>query len=199
MKYHKNRHRKKTEQKKKSKTGMGLFIAFIMISSVFAILFYGFGETTQVDRYDGHTFRWTNEGYTVSLKGTTYAFDLLPQHVEMAHVTQEASTLLKSAQAVITTSEQNSPYATDIAIASYNLNTLLGKDGIFVSNAFIDSQTPITCADATPGNPVIYFQEALIASQITASDNCITIMFENPASLQQMVTKLLYMYLGIIQ
>lgn len=199
MKYHKNRHRKKPEQKVKSKAGMGVFIAFIMISSIFAILFYGFGETAQVDRYEGHTFRWTNEGYTVTLQGTTYAFDLLPQHVEMAYVDQEAGTLLRSAQAVITTSEQNSLYATDIAIASYNLNTLLGKQGIFVSNAFTDSQTPITCQDATPGNPVIYFQEALIASQTSVSDGCIIVMFDNPASLQQMVTKLLYMYLGIIQ
>jgi len=210
MKYKKKKKRQAKEEKKakkslfpkdKGKVYMGIFIAVIMTTSLFGIVFYGFGgaETSQV--YKGQKFTLTTEGYQTKVDGTTYTFSLIPQDVEEALVGDDVIDRLHSTQTLVTTSDPNSTFNQDIAIAAFMFNQIYSEDGKTVVNAFTKNITAlptVECSQATPEVPVIEFVETINTTQARLQDNCIIIEFDSIFGLQQITHNIFFQKLGIM-
>lgn len=179
---------------------MSFFIAFIMITSVFGVMFYGFAGGEDTVKYEGHKFIATPQGYATKIDGKTYYFDVLPQDLENININEGIKSELSNSNALIITSDPKSSYIQDIAVSSYNINAILTEQGKYTANAFnsANNQLPvITCMNATPGLPVM---EIIESNQTTAtlSNNCITIEFDTAFNLQRATAKILYLILGVI-
>jgi hypothetical protein len=180
---------------------MSIFIAFIMITSIFGVMFYGFSSPGETYRYDGKKFEATPEGFELKFKGETYTFELLPQDVEDVPVDEEAIASIMNAPLVVLTSDPNSLYARDIAISSFNINTILTKQGQITGNAFTQpgAQLPvITCDNASTASPVIYFIQAS-ETAISYEAGCTLVQFNTGFNLQRASSRLAYALLNIIK
>jgi len=194
------KHKNIKHKKDRKSFYMGIFIAFIMITSVFGVMFYGFTGPSTTVKYNDYKFRTTNLGYTTKIDGMEYHFSVLPQDVESINITGNIKDEILNAQAVIVTSDHNSTYNQEIAVASYNMNIILSDKGKFVANAFMspNDQLPvITCLNASQGLPVM---EIVESNQTTATleNNCISIMFDTNFNLERVTSKILYLLLGVI-
>jgi len=190
----------KSRRKNRLSLYMSFFIAFIMITSVFGVMFYGFAGGGEVIKYEGHKFTATPQGYATKIDGKTYYFDVLPQDLENINIDSSIKSELDSSNALVITSDPKSSYKQDIAVSSYNLNAILTKQGKYTANAFnsANDQLPvITCINATPGLPVM---EIIESNQTiaTLNNNCITVEFDNTFNLQRATAKILYLILGVI-
>ncbi|MFT4343515.1 MAG: hypothetical protein ACMXYE_02090 [Candidatus Woesearchaeota archaeon] len=208
MRYKKKRSKekriKKTEdvRKKKRLTLMSAAIIVIMISSGFAIMLYGFEGPSTVEHYNGFRFTYTTEGISVKVNNNNYFFDWLPQDVDELNVDQNAINLVRNAQALTATTDIDTPFLQDLAVASFMINEVFSKDNKWVMNAYTEETGEMptaTCADATSDIPVLEFREAILAPLIRTEGNCIILEYDSASNLQRLTHNFLYQYLGIIE
>ena len=207
MKYKKHRSREWRKEKhhmakKKKLTIMSSVIIVIMISSVFAIMIYGFDAPGTVENYNGYRFTYTQQGLSVNVDGTNYFFEWLPQDVETGNVDSNAATLLRNAQGVTITSEFDSVFSQDIAFAYYLTTEVLANNNKYTMGAYTQEtgEIPVaTCDDATSTNPVIQYKEAVLLPQVRTEGSCIVVEFDSASDIQRLTHNMLYQYLGIIQ
>lgn len=196
------KHDKQESHTKKLAIGMGVFIVFIMITSVFGVMFYGYDSGGQTERYGKYKFTLTNLGYEMKHEGEKYYFEILPQNLEDLDVNQGIKNILKSSQAIIITSDPNSSYLQDIALASYNINSFFMNQNKVVGVGFINKSEKnpeipvITCENASLQFPVL----ELVESNETNTEilgNCIKYNFNSGYGLRALVSKTLYDYMGV--
>ena len=87
--------RKRRDDKKVSKI-MVYFVGFIMIGSIFGVIFFGFGSSTQTAKYNGFKFVNRGDHFSVELGGNYALFTYLPQDVENINVENNAINRLKN-------------------------------------------------------------------------------------------------------
>jgi hypothetical protein len=196
------KHKKKNKQKKKNNKSlyMSLFIVIIMISSAFAVIFYGFAENEQTIRYEDYKFKSTPMGFSTRINKETHYFEVLPQDTFDINISQNVKSLLNNANGIIITSDPNSAYKEDIAISAYNLNNMFNKLNIYSANAFtseVNNIPVITCLNASQNLPVIKIVENNITN-IYAEENCIYINFDTSFNLRRASTKIMYVSLGVL-
>jgi hypothetical protein len=194
--------RKHHPKHKKDRTGlyMGLFIAFIMVTSAFGVVFYGYSESDNTSRYKGHKFKLTSMGYEAKIDGNRYFFEALPQDVEHLNITHETKNTILNSSAVIVTTQLDSAYTQEIALAQYNLNQIISGLGKQVANAFTedtDTLPAITCMNATADISVIEIIEADSAN-VEVQENCIRIKFDTAYNLKVYTSYIIYQLLGVI-
>ena len=184
-----------------SKQVMGLFIALIMVLSVFGIaLEYAFGGGSQNKvKYNGYTFTQGNGEWTTSYKGKTLSFSVPPDSLESIKLPLDAASL----KAVAITYNPSDDFADTLGGAQYNIQqVLLQTTDIYpiigLTNATGTSQEQITCETATASTPVIYLMIAN-TTEITNENNCVKFSATTPSGLSDEMERFIYAALGIIK
>lgn len=190
----------KAEKKSKKMTlYMSIFISFLMITSVFAVVFYGYTSESDSLRYGKHRFRLTELGYELRFERNNYYFEILPNQVEDLIIGKDVNKLLKNSEAIIITSDPDSYYIQDIALATYHINEFMLNHEKPVGVGFTKENEfshIITCDNSTIYYPVIEIKESE-DSFTKLEGNCIIIGFSSAYDLKAITSRMLYDYLGV--
>ncbi|MFH0868565.1 MAG: hypothetical protein V1831_04600 [Candidatus Woesearchaeota archaeon] len=154
--------RRHREEKKGSKF-LVYFIGFIMVFSVFGVIFWGDGDSAETMRYNG--FKFVNKGsfLSVNVDGREAMFTYFPSDVEIIPVDGNLIERLKGVIEIDATSDFNDTFAEDIALAEYQMSITLNNFGLFARNGFTTKNNNfdvITCEDSSNFVPVIYFKSS---------------------------------------
>ena len=178
---------------------IGLFIAFIMVFSIFGfIIDFAIQPTTQKMEYGDYTFTQTQQGYRAKVNGNEMLFLFFPGDLEYYTITDDTKQLLK-APVYTATYDPNSTIAPNLAEAQYYLEQQL-QDIKYIERALTNSTTlpQKTCADATTAQPVIELLQANVTTIIT-ENNCIKVKAIDPYDLYRQTERIIYEILGIIK
>ncbi len=187
-------------EEKKSKWGMFLvaFIAFIMISSVIGFLYSG--QTDQF-KYKDIKFIRTQNGWSAVINDRRVIFDYFPADVEQINLSSDIITALVNKPEIDTVSMLNDTFSEEIALAQYNMALALNNINIYMRAGFTTNNTfdmpIITCEDATPVVPIIYFKQSN-QTKVSLEENCIIVEARNNIDILRIKDRLLYSMLGII-
>jgi glycosyltransferase involved in cell wall biosynthesis len=193
--------RRREDSGKGLKIGMSIFIAAIMILSVFgAMLNYNPSEL----RYGKYKFTLdtTYNYYTTKISGKEMYFYTLPLETAYMNVSNATLDKLNNAAFIITTFAPST--ANDsiqaIELARFDMANFMKEKQLFnvVSEPYVGYEAfPIlTCANATTGVPVVTFNISDIPA-IVDDGNCIYLNGRGPDFLR-FRDRILYHYVGVI-
>src|SRR3989338_6978397 len=113
-------------KEKKNKIGifMVVFMALIMISSVFAVIFYGFSDPAANRNYGKYKFTRGQYGYETKIDGKTQNFIYFPGDIEGLNVKQDVIDIAKGSQFFVLTSSPKDAFNQTIAYMEYNSDKL---------------------------------------------------------------------------
>src|SRR3989338_3710266 len=190
------------KQKIKKEKIIVFFIAFIMIASVFGIIFSGY--TTQQDKikYNDFSFVRKGGGWSTIVNQREAVFNYFPTEVEDINISVAIINRLSDTPQIDMTYNFNTTNAEDIALAQYQLfETLDFHFNTYVRVGFTENNSYnlpiITCNDSTPYVPVLYFKESN-TTQIFFNDNCIIVEAESGADFLKIKDRILYAIFVII-
>src|SRR3989344_1742208 len=195
-------YRPKEEQKKLSKTfWMGVFIAAIMILSVIGYVWNG-GNDTDFE-YNGFSLILTEDGlWTMDYNGQNIMFYNHPTEVEYLKIDTDTSNALKNAKMIYATSDPDDLLKEAIGGAEFEIKREIEKKGIYFIYSFTDAnefnRTIMTCDNATPSVPVLYFTHGN-TTNISSSNNCIISQADSAFGIRKLRDRLLYAFLGVIE
>ena len=178
---------------------ISLFIIFIMITSV---LGYMAGKTgIQKEKYNGYSFIKKNSVWTTTIDKKEFNFNYLPSAVELIKLNESIKNRLTNTAEIDSASDLDDPYTETIALVQHNLNQELNSRNIFLRTGLTKENkynlAIITCNDATPQIPVLYFKKSNQTS-ISLEDNCIIAEAESESDLIKIKDRILYSILDII-
>jgi len=183
---------------------MVYFIAFIMISSVFGVVFYGFsGGGTKVD-YNEFTFLRGEDGnkWSTEIESKQIFFDYFPTEVEQFNISAEIINKMSNTMEIDITYDVSSTKKEVFAYFGYDMQQQLANKDIYVRSGFItesEYDVPvITCADATAVVPVLYIQESN-ETKIYSELNCVILEAKNDFDFIRLKDRILYGIFGIIK
>ncbi len=185
---------------------MGIFIIFIMVSSVggFILSFQDTASTPAIqDSYNGFNIDITSDGfYKIKIQGQEFLFASHPSDFESSQLPQEFLNALESKNVQIsydsTTNESMMPVLADM---QYYLEQILKNQKYIVTRGTNDqTKTPtlpkITCNDAKTQNPVIFITSTRIES---SNPYCLILSGETRQLIQKETEQLAYKVLGVLK
>lgn len=194
--------RKHNDKADKAKKFMVYFIGFIMVSSVFGVILFGFGGGGASAAYNGFKFFNRGDFWSTNIDGREAMFAYFPSEIEAMPADDNAVSRLKNTLQIDLTSDINDAFAEGIALAEYQMGITLGNFNIFTRSGFTNqtkyNAPVITCNNATNFVPVVYFARGN-ATRIYMQGNCIIAEAENPADVIRLKDRLVYGILGIIK
>jgi|SRR3989338_4913743 len=191
------------ERVEKRKKFLVYFIGFIMVFSVFGVIFFGFGDggTTSL-RYNDFKFANKGSSWSTMINEKEALFTYFPSDVGGINVSNDVINRLKNILEIDVTSGFNDTFAKQISLAEYNMGLTLDNFNVFVRQGFTaESQynfPVITCEDATPFVPVIYFKKSN-ETKVYLEDNCIIAEALRQDDVERIKDRLVYGILGIIE
>ena len=181
------------------KQWMGLFIAFVMISSVFGFVASYGSSKGQTVKYNGIKFVIVNDQYRTSIDGVQHNFIFFPGDIEYIQLSDKVKQLLTS-PVISVTYDPSSELAENLAESQFYFNTQL-RNKLVVEIAVTDDSTvqlPVkSCADSTISNPVIELRKGN-QSSITAENSCIVVSALDSFDLYQLTERLVFTSLGVM-
>ena len=194
--------RKHHDRADKTKKFMVYFIGFIMISSVFGIIFYGFSSGGASAEYNGFKFFNRGDFWSANIDGREAMFTYFPSEIEGIPADDNAVSRLKNTLQIDITSDINGTFAEGIALAEYQMGITLSNFDVFTRNGFTNqtkyNAPVITCNNATNFVPVVYFTKGN-ATRIYMQGNCVIAEAANNADVIRLKDRLVYGILGIIK
>jgi len=195
--------RRTRDSGEKGKKTLVYLIGFIMISSVFGVIFFGYNtDGTTTAKYNG--FKFINKGgfLSTNVNGREVLFSYFPSDVELIPIDSETINRLKDKLEVDVTSEFNDTLSEAIALAQFQMGITLNNFNAFVRNGFT-SENPsnfqiITCRDSTDFVPVIYFRSSN-ETRIYLKNDCIIAEAASDVDVIRIKDRLVYGILGIIK
>ena len=187
--------------KKESKLGLILviFIAFIMISSVFGIIFSGYNQNSNSVRYNNIKFIKEQTMISARINEQKLYFDFFPQDVESIELNPDIINLLTNKPEIDITSNEDDIYAEEIALAQYNipyaLKNLYIRVGFTTNNSF--DMPIITCQGATPNVPVLLFKKSN-QTKITLNNSCVIAEASRNTDILAIKDRIVYSMLGVL-
>ncbi len=190
----------KVERKRKI---MVYFMAFIMIGSVFGVIFFGFatGGTTSLKYND---FKFTRSGnlWVTKVNDRDAIFTYYPTDVELIDLKPGMIDMLKNKIEIDVTVDVNDTFVQSIALAHFQMKATLGNFNVFVRDGYTtenEFNLPIIkCEDATQFIPVIYFKEGN-STNVYSNESCITVEASNQEDFIRVKDRLIYGLFGIIR
>jgi len=195
--------RRTRDSGEKRKKLLVYLIGFIMVSSAFGVIFFGFNSGgTNPLVYDKYKFTYKGGVLSTMVNGKEALFSYLPSDVEPIMVNGDAISRLKNAVEIDLTSDFNDTFAESIALAQFQMDATLSNFNIFLRKGFTNETTSnlqvITCKDSTSFVPVIYFKGANTTS-VYLENSCIIAEAVNQADVIRVKDRLIYGMLGIIK
>ena len=191
------------ERVEKRKKFLVYFIGFIMVFSVFGVIFFGFGDggTTSL-RYNDFKFANKGSSWSTMINEKEALFTYFPSDVGGINVSNDVINRLKNILEIDVTSGFNDTFAKQISLAEYNMGLTLNNFNIFVRQGFTaESQynfPVITCENATNFVPVIYFKSSN-ETKVYLENNCIIAEALRQDDVERIKDRLVYGILGIIE
>jgi len=191
----------KKEKKIKKEVWMVLFVAGIMVSSVFGVIFYGFASNEEEFSYGTYKFIRKENFWSTQIDKKEYFFNYLPQELESINLSNDIVSTLSDKIEIDLTADTEDIFNETIAAVRYYMTNSLKNKNIYVRNG-LTSENPynvsvITCSTATSAVPVIY----LVGSNMTSiklKDGCVNIKAESGIQFIRIKDRLLYSILGVI-
>jgi hypothetical protein len=178
---------------------MVVFIAVIMVSSVFGVIFYGYNQPSAKQEYNNYEFKQENLLWITEIDDNEFSFFYLPQEVENIQLPETTSTQLLNTYIIDMTSDEESMFNEEIALAEYTLAEDLAKIdkyariGLTANNSY---EIPVIQCNQTD-YPVVYFQKS--DSTGFSYGSCIMASAQQNYDILRLRDRLLYHILGIIQ
>ncbi len=182
---------------------VALFIVAVMVLSTLGfIIGFNTGSVNEYE-YNGRVFQRTQNGYQTKIDGEYVLFSQGPDQIDYIPFDPEMVSLLKNAQRIVLTYDENSSFVQDTAYAIFQLNEQFsGLAGLTTVSALSMKNKyglPVmTCVNATAAQPVIYFRDGMEVT--TALDGqCVTVTSDTATGLYSAKELLVYAVLGIIE
>lgn len=187
----------------KAKIIWAAFIGFIMISSVFGVMFYGFTSPEEKLDYKGTVFTRINNGFTTQINKKQVPFSYFPSDVEELDIDREAITRIKNTAEVDMTYDLDNKYSQQIALIQYNIEPILADFfNIYIRKGFTANNSYnipiIDCSQSTKNVPVLYFKESN-TTRVYLEDNCIIAEASKGNEFLKISDRILYGMFGIIE
>ncbi len=196
-------YRKKQNQREKTNKMLVYFIAFIMVSSVFGVIFYGYnGQNSQITFGDYKFYQKDDQWFSwfTKIDNTEAGFNYMPDEVSFIN-TDYSLANLRNALQIDTTYDPESEYASELALAQKQIEITLNNFNIYVRSGFTKDNEfgwpVITCETAVNKVPTIYFKRSN-QTAITQEGNCIKAEFEQENDILYLRDKIIYDMLGIL-
>ncbi|MBS3128866.1 hypothetical protein J4410_07025 [Candidatus Woesearchaeota archaeon] len=190
----------RTERKKRTGWYITLFIAGVMVLSIFGII--NNPDQAQSYTYQEYTFTYNQRDfqYDTKINDKTVKFTFLPQDVESLSL--QDITQLKDTNSFLMTYDPTDLYAETLGSIQYLLETeLYDHKNIIVQRGLVNatgySLPEVTCATATPQNQVLLFRTANQTS-FTHENFCFIIEGSTQTDLIQYFDRLRYALYGVI-
>ena len=189
---------KKKKDSKRLQTIMMGFIAFIMVTSIMGFVWKG--GTNKV-MYNDVPFVQEPTGWSANINGQKILFNYHPEEVEFINISPAIIQRLHTLE-LDTTYDLNDTYAEYIAKVQYTLELGLNNFDIFIVRGFTTenefNKPIITCNNATPYVPVLYFKKSN-QTKISLEDNCIIVEAYRGQDLIRIKDRLLYTIFGVME
>tara|TARA_Y100000310_G_scaffold118295_1_gene117155 strand:+ start:3843 stop:4424 length:582 start_codon:yes stop_codon:yes gene_type:complete len=187
----------------KAKIIWAAFIGFIMISSVFGVMFYGFTNPEEKLNYKGTVFTRINNGFTTEINKKQVPFSYFPTEVENINIDQEAITRIKNTAEVDMTYDPDNAYSQQIALIQYNIEPILADFfNIYIRKGFTTNNSYnipiIDCSQSTSKVPVLYFKESN-TTRVYIENDCIIAEAGKGNEFLKISDRILYGIFGIIE
>jgi len=154
---------------------VGSIIVFLMISSVFGVMFGGYYDQASKIKYGEYTFEAENGKYTTKIDGEYYKFDYSPDFIEDITVEQNALNKLSDSPQMKFAYDYQSDSAKQIALSFFELqNNFLTSKHIVLGSTLPNNfgHQIVNCENATEFIPVLLFQEG-DETRLYIEGNCI--------------------------
>ena len=190
------------EKKEKKRWGLIIFIVFIMIGTSVSFVYYGFSGAGETVKYKELKFVKFPDRWEAKIDGRNAAFSFLPSDVESISAFNDSFGRLQGKLEIDVTYDLNSTYKESIALAQHQLGLTLAEYNVFVRKGFTTNNTfnipIITCSDAIPTVPVVYFRYGN-TTNIHAENNCVIAEASTNADFIKVKDRLLYGILGVMK
>ena len=194
------KHKKKEKRFFNKKNIVGLFIAFIMVSSLLAMW-----EGGVVEKYNGFKIKTDGRTLQTKINGEWIDFEYTPSALEEMDVSQEAMLTLKNSNMIYFTFDPDDKLIKEIELTRMVLGESLEKDfNIYTPSGVTEQIEPyetlplIDCNNATSFIPVMYFKY-LNETKITMEDNCIYVYSQSGTEFAALVERIKYGLYGVIE
>ena len=192
------------KENNRSKRFMVYFMAIVMISSVFAVMFYGFaGGNRNCITYDEFKICGEGELWVINVNQNLVYFDYLPTGVLDIEVSSEIFDSMRNTVEVDMTYDLNASFSDtmgtigDTMMMEFNnIFSVYLRLGITSENDL--GYDIITCSSATAMVPVLYFKESN-ETEVYTEDNCIIAEAKNGIEALRIRDRIMYGLLGIIE
>ncbi len=192
-------------KKKKKWNWAAIIISFILISSTFAITFFGLSSDTSTEtvrKYKNYKFTRTQDGWQTDINDKQIFFNYLPSEVETIKVDQSIIDRLRFTPEIDVTLSINDSNADTIALAQLQMEQILADLSLIYLRKGFDTNTsfnfPIITCNESPNVPIIYFKTSLNTS-ISLYGSCIIAEGESSQDIIRLKDRIIYGIYGIIQ
>jgi hypothetical protein len=181
---------------------VAVFIAAIMVLSTLGFIMMNADQSSTTLEYNGHKFRVINGGYETVLDQKAVTFRYMPQETMDADFDMAAIPLLKKANGITLTYDENSTFVQQIAYDLFQLETVVSEHtSRTISKGLMSENTyefpVITCVDSTQTQPVISVSQG-DEERIIVKDSCIVVTSSSANGFTVATEWLSYVLLGII-
>ncbi len=193
--------RRQDKRERNSKV-MVFFMAFIMVGSVFGVIFFGYNQEENKVNYNDFLFIEKNNLWTTRLNGKEAFFNYLPDDVINIELKGDILSRLGNIVEIDIASEFNSSLKGDIALVERHMVITLSNFNVYVRTGFTSENefgTPvISCKDATANVPVVYFKESN-QTKVYLDGDCIIAEGRDGFDIFRIKDRLMYAILGILK
>ncbi|MBI2546488.1 hypothetical protein HYV81_04880 [Candidatus Woesearchaeota archaeon] len=189
-------------KRRKSWNWSAIIIVAILVSSTFAVTFYGLTQNSnETQKYNGYKFIRAQAGWLVTINGRQVFFNAAPSEVENLMLDPQAVRALRSTPEIDVTSSLNDTNAEAIAIAEIQMEQVLGDlSRIYLRRGFLENTSynlpVITCSQPSQV-PVIYFRTGLNTS-FYSEGSCLVAEAETAGDMLKLKDRIIYAIYGVI-
>lgn len=195
--------RKRRDQSDATKKFMTIFMAVLMVGSLFGVVFFGFTSSGFApEDYNEYEFEYRVDHWETVIDDKVALFTYFPTDVDYIEVPADVSQRIRNTIQFDITSDINDTLAEQIALAQFQMGLTLANFNLFMRTGFTEenefNQEVINCDQATEFVPVIYFREAN-ESKVYLENNCVIADIASEVEVERVKDRLVYDILGIIQ
>ena len=203
--YHGMREFMASRKSKRKENLIALFIALTMVSSVFGVIFYGFSDPGETQKYNGFTFKRAGNEYITKINNKELHFYYLPDQVIQINLTKTLQDILNNSMVIQLTFNPEDKNVELFELVRYEFSELMVEeivDTIFLPGITTQSDTYnlpiITCKNATMFQPVFYFKSGN-STKIEQIGTCTIFQAAHATDILELRDRIIYQLTGIIK
>ncbi len=182
---------------------VGLVLVSSIIGFTLSAIPFGLQDGSEGMKYNGFEFFQTQDGIAAKVDGQLVGFTYFPSELEDFEAGNITATI-KSVRVIYATSAPESALAPAISGAEFDIGRVVeARYSSFLQPVFTAenayNRSIITCSDANPFVPVLFFNFTNTTTSISEERSCTTINFASENALNKVRDKVVYELLGIMK